>query len=48
MKKEVKTTKYYRCTKCGGKEIVDTEEGFHDYGLCWDCYVVEDFGMCDD
>lgn len=48
MEKEVKSCHYYRCSECGGKEKVDKTEGYQGYGLCWDCYVIENFRLCED
>lgn len=32
------------CEECGVK--IDSDESAN-YGLCWDCYIIEDWGMSD-
>lgn len=48
VKKEVKRSDYYLCDDCGCKETIDESEEYQGYGLCWDCYVSEEWGTGED
>lgn len=46
-KKKTTERKTYRCDECGARESVCETEAMQ-YDLCWDCYVIHSFGICED